>query len=287
MPPIQNTITDNSKLSKPKPRGKLKHALVDVDFYNDPKIKSLVFKYGLLAELYYTRLVCSISRSECAQIDRDAALAIAHDCGFIDTANYVLDYILDKKILEIEGDAITSVRVREDQERLSTKQEEWRARKQKQRECHADVTRDNCVTSSVTSEYQTSEVLKTEDLNSEDLNSNPKQGGSKGGDPPQWAPYAQNLPESLNDPDIRHALGAWLYKQTQLHKPRDQMAVEALAANWANRPKEFLASLRESTANGWKTLIEPKSTAGPPGGSKITYEKETNYERNLRIIREA
>ncbi len=275
-------------------RVSLKHALIVVDYYTDPLIRGLNFRYGAIAELLLVRLTCCISKSPASAIDRDTAYSVASDLGLRDQAIEIVQYMIDKGILLIQDDFISKPSVIKDSEKLAKVQEDHRERKRLQREREqaakikqefkpTNVTRDNSVTDTVTG-IEKSELLSIEDLKIEDLN--PKQGGSKGGDPPEAPkPYLNALPESLDTPEIRDALGIWLVKQVQLHKPRDQMAIEALTANWANRPKEFLHALRESTANGWKTLIEPKSTAGPPNG-RISYEKETNYDRNVRNILE-
>lgn len=285
----QDPASSNKRVS-------LKHALIVVDYYTDPLIRGLNFKYGALSELLLVRLTCCISKSPAAIIDRDTAYSVASDLGLRDQAIEIVQYMIDKGILLIQDDCISKPSVIKDSEKLAKVQEDYRERKKLQREREqaakikqelnsVNVTRDNSVTDTVTG-IEKSELLSIEDLKTEDLNSNPKQGESKGGDPPEAPkPYANALPESLDTPEIRDALGIWLVKQVQLHKPRDQMAIEALTANWANRPKEFLHALRESTANGWKTLIEPKSTAGPPNG-RISYEKETNYDRNVRNILE-
>jgi hypothetical protein len=275
-----------------KQRDKLDYIQFDHDFLSKHKTQALHLKFGNDGLLAIMGAIFLMGNATDGEIEIDAFIANARIYGCdADKCNDVLNYCLhpDRKLF-LSGSKsgwITNSRVTEDQERVYLKREKWRA-SQKKRRCPDSVSLDVMQDTHETShETLNTEHMNTEDLNSEDLNSNPKQGGSKGGNPPEAPkPYANALPESLDTPEIRDALGIWLVKQVQLHKPRDQMAIEALTANWANRPKEFLHALRESTANGWKTLIEPKSTAGPPNG-RISYEKETNYDRNVRNILEA
>lgn len=285
MPPIQNTIPENTTLSKPKPRAKLKHSVIPVDFLYSRVMLAVRRKFGDISALAIIEIIQQLSKSGNAEIHIDEALGVISSLR-IEQDEALLAYCVEMNVFQkLPGDLITRAEVIKDSENLAADQVEWKLKNEKKKKNKEESGVYSGVTPECTPGY--CEDLYNEDLNSEDLNSNPKQGGSKGGAHPE-APksYANALPESLDTPEIRDALGNWLIKQVKLHKPRDQMAIDALAANWSNRPKEFLHAIRESTANGWKTLIEPKSTAGPPNG-RISYEKETNYERNLRIIREA
>jgi len=94
--------------------------------------------------------------------------------------------------------------------------------------------------------------------------------------------YANALPERLDTPEIREVLGTWLYRQVQLGRTRDQLAIDAITAQWAERPEMFLRSMRDGIANSWKVLIEPQRRENQ---SKYGFQKETNQEISMRNIR--
>lgn len=169
MPPIQNTITDNSKLSKPKERAQLSHALIDVDFFDKPKIKALNYKYGQLASLLLIRILMSLSRATDAEIDLDAARCIGHEVGLGDKTDEVLDYLFSHGLLTHVGNTgVTQERVIADQESCASKRRKWRDEK---KEAPPEYPPE-----SVPESGGNSEQLNTEDLKIED----PREGGSKG-----------------------------------------------------------------------------------------------------------
>jgi len=98
----------------------------------------------------------------------------------------------------------------------------------------------------------------------------------------QCLAYANALPERLDTPEIRETLGRWLYRQVQLGRTRDQLAIDAITAQWAERPDMFLRSMLEGIANSWKVLIEPQKRENQ---SKYGFQKETNQEISMRNIR--
>lgn len=153
--------------AKDKKKAQLKHVLFDSDFFDKPKIKALGYDHGQLAILYLMRLYAALSRATNATMETSAARGIAYEMHLeIDKADEIVTYCASKSILLIDGDQISSERVRADQEKLGEQQEKWREKQKKSRGCLKSVSGDI--------PERIPESLNTERLNTEDLNLDPK-----------------------------------------------------------------------------------------------------------------
>lgn len=192
MPPIQNTIPDNSTLSKPKPRGKLKHALIDVNFFNSPNVIALRRKFGPAAPGAIVAIICQLSQTLNAELNIDTALGVM-DLFKIDNAEECLNYCFESEILQkINDRLITHNSVIKDQESCARKRAKWRGDKDKQNNM-VDSVADSTVESVVDS-AEKCEYMNTEDLDPEDLNL--KEGG-QGETIPIQSSVVQNKPPKI------------------------------------------------------------------------------------------
>lgn len=149
-------------------RVQLKHLLIDVDFFDKPKARALLHKFGPIAQLYLVRLYAALARATKATISIDAALGVAWELRIEKEALEILEYCIKEEMLERSSDHISNSRVASDQEALHKKQERWRKSKEK-----------NVVSESIprgTSEEGARKSENTELLNTEDLNRSKKDG---------------------------------------------------------------------------------------------------------------
>lgn len=160
----ENKITETGQ--KGKKKAQLSHALIDVDFCDKPKIKSLTYKYGQMGPWFLTRLILAMSRATDARIDMDAALCIGKEIGLEFKAKEIIEYLIANDLIQrIEG-VLTQDRIEKDQQKIQKQRDDWNNRQTKSRDKSRDTHSDNSVTSLVT--------LNTEQLNTEDLNLDPK-----------------------------------------------------------------------------------------------------------------
>ncbi len=190
--------------SKPSnKRVSLDHALIVVDYYIDDKIRALNFKYGPIAELLDVRLTCCISRSLDAAIDYESAYSMACEIGLRDQAVEIVQYMIDKGILESKDGRLSKDSVIKDSEKCAKRREESAERQREKRErdekakikrgCKPEfVTCDNRVTECVTPDTDTVSVYDPD----HDPNPNPKEGG-QGETKPTQSSIVQNKPPKI------------------------------------------------------------------------------------------
>lgn len=113
-------------------RAQLKHVLLDVDFFGNPKIRALSRKHGLNGTLALIEIYCCMSRATNAVIDSDALLCIAED-NALEAPEEFLKYCLSNGLVCEEGGGYSNSRVIKDQESLYLKRDKERNRQQKHR----------------------------------------------------------------------------------------------------------------------------------------------------------
>lgn len=128
MPQTENSTSEETV--------QLKHILLDVDFYDKPKVKALAYKHGQLAVHLYVRWLTLMSRASNALVTRDALGAIAHEVGFHEEAfSEILTYCINTGMLfESEDKEISNSRVLQDQLSCAVKRKEAKERQSKYRE---------------------------------------------------------------------------------------------------------------------------------------------------------
>lgn len=115
--------------TKPK-RAQLKHLLIDVHFFNLPKIRALGKHFGISGKLSLVEAYCQMSCSTNAIISRDALECIAED-NEIETSKIdeFIKYCLAHKLIIEESKGYSNSRVIKDQESYGNKLEKDRKRK--------------------------------------------------------------------------------------------------------------------------------------------------------------
>lgn len=145
----------------------LKHLLLDVDFFDKPKIKALTFRFGKSAGLWLIQTYLQMSRATNGLVDNDLLLGLAAELGIADGTELV-SYCLQKGLINKKADGFSNVRVDEDQEALAERQENWRNQKRSRKdslENPSGILQESPRSVNV----QTTEDLNIEDLNIEDL----------------------------------------------------------------------------------------------------------------------
>ncbi len=289
MTPIHQSIPSQSKVGNK--RVILKHALIDVDFLHTPKIIALRRKFGDIAALAVIEITMQLSKATDATVELDTALAVVENFR-IDKSEEFIAYCIDREILQkTELGFITEKGVIQDQQKLGEQQDKWKEKKRKQRQ-NEDVPGD-MGGDTIGDSPGKSEQLNTEDLNSEDLNPNPKEGG-QGETKPTQSSIVQNKP-----PKIQFGEHVFL-TQTEIDNVQNkhgtaffESCCEKLNAWIEQDPtpkrrkngKNAGATFRAWVLNAVAEEEIRASRASPK--QKVPYEKETNYDRNLRNILEA
>lgn len=168
MPATEQDTTPGSS-SQRKNRVQLDHVLIDVDFFDKPKIKAIDFKFGPLASTLLVRLYCDMSRATDAEIPVDCANAIAEAIRF-EKFDEFLTYCITFDIIRYGSSKLflTNSRILSDQENVAEKQDKWRTKRRQQRD-RSETDRSAL----------NSEIVNTEDLNTEE-NTNTKEVTRKG-----------------------------------------------------------------------------------------------------------
>jgi len=232
-------------------RVQLKHLLLDVDFFDKPKVRALAYKHTQLAVLLYIRWQLLMSRATDALVTRDSLASVAHEVldglgTAVATFESVLDYCLKTgMIVQVGPDSFSSERVIKDQETYAIKRAEGAERQKKYRARKEDVS----------NALLTRLPVTVTDIVSEDL----KKGSSL------------EIPESFDYPDVRQALAMWTSNLRKHKRNIDQIQIEALCARFGT-PKKLVDAIRYSCSlSKCLNVIDPpeksqtQSRAGPGG----------------------
>ena len=207
-------------------RAQLKHVLLDVDFFNNPKIEALGFRFGSCAQACLIEILCSMSRATNAQVDEDLIRSKIGKHRIADADGFFA-YIIEKRIIFKEGEAYSNAPVIEDQEKYARKLGSGNARVTRYRE-KKDALQTQGETHFPDIDIDTDYDL---DLNKLEI----------------------AFPEFL-DPKITSALSRWRQHRAMIGKPFDQMALDSLQSLYTGRANELADDIDHSISNGWKTL---------------------------------
>lgn len=101
------------------PLAQLSHVLLDVDFFDNPKIEALEYRFGPLASLWLIRCYCKMSRGSHAVVPQDTIYACAKRIGVDeDQANAWIEYCLKYGLIIEKLNGYSNTRVIEDQQKL-------------------------------------------------------------------------------------------------------------------------------------------------------------------------
>lgn len=117
-------------------RVQLDYLLIDVDFFDKPTVRALVYKHGQLSGLLYVRWLMLMSRASNALVTRDSLFSVGQEVlGDTDTCESVLSYCLQSGMIHQVGDGcFTNDRVIKDQESCAVKRKGSAQRQKKYRE---------------------------------------------------------------------------------------------------------------------------------------------------------
>lgn len=246
MPTSQECTTNEIQIKKN--RVQLSHVLIDVDFFDKPKIIALGEKLGQPAIHLLIRVYAAMSKATDAEIDVSCIEYLARIIGFKDLANF-LTYCVERGIL-CEGSQpymLTNIRVIEDQEKLAKNREESRLRQEK--------LRDKRVTNALPTRLPDTDTVTDTVLD-------PLVEGGAG------ETTGAAVPSALKTPEVEQAITRWRAHLRKNHKRNfDPIAEEALYASYATRREELIRNIEWSVQNGWKTInvapVDSKKTDPP------------------------
>lgn len=145
-------------------RAQLKHMLIDVDFFANPKVCALHRRFGDAGLLSLFQIYAAMSMATNATIDEDALLFIVDTSRGVENCESFIPYCLERGLIIKEGGGFSNTRVIEDQEALAKNQARWRENRDKQKKntspARAALEAGACTTED------------SEDLNTEDLKKN-------------------------------------------------------------------------------------------------------------------
>lgn len=106
-------------------KAQLKHALIDVNFKDKPKILELEAEFNPIARLFFIDILCALSAATNGVLSRGAAKILGSRCGFTsDQANAILDFCISREMLTaLDDNTITNSRVQKDIEAYNKKLE--------------------------------------------------------------------------------------------------------------------------------------------------------------------
>lgn len=267
--PAEKDSTTPEKAIK-KNRVQLKHLLLDVDFFDKPTVRALVYKHGHLAALTYMRWLMLMSRASNAFVTRDALFSIAREvlAGVsvtVATPENVLAYCLKTGMIEQCGDdEYTNDRVVKDQESCADKREKSISRVEK----HREKKRDECnALQTRTPDPATDTVL----------------------DPNSSLKIDKKL-SSLTK-EALDAVQQWAAHRRKLNLPFDEEAANCLQKDYEWRPEDLIKNVRWSIQNSWRT-VRPAPKSDSNGNTAIKFiapglkNQQATFDAMTKILKE-
>jgi hypothetical protein len=126
-------------------RAQLKHALIDVDFKDKPKIVDLQEIHGALARLLFIDCICLMSKSTSGGISRITIKSLGRAIGIKESAcTEIITYCLNEEMFYEVNNLIFNTRVDKDQKKLQERRTnalERQKRYEEKRKDNASPTR--------------------------------------------------------------------------------------------------------------------------------------------------
>jgi hypothetical protein len=248
-------------------RAQLKKVFLDVDFFSNPKIEALGYKFGSASQACLIEILCAMSRATNAQVDEDLIYSKIHKHQVKEPSNF-FDYLIEKNIIFKDGNGFSNGPVIKDQENYARKLESSNAR----------VTRYREKKEALPSERETRTPDTDSDNDNEyDLNINKE---------PELRLDIAFI--EFGDLKTIKAIERWKKHRLSIGKTFDQMALDSLQSLYAGRANELADDIDHSISNGWKTL-NAKSRDAPRKEKKSTkdtirelYEEALLEEQNAK-----
>lgn len=247
-------------MSANKSRAQLHHVLLDVDFFEKPKIIALAEKLGQLAPLLLVRIYAAMSKATDAEIEVSCVEYLARVIGFTDVAEF-LTYTIERGIL-CEGSKpflITNSRVAQDQEKLAKAREDARIRQEKSRESR--------VTNALPTRFP--------DPATDPVTVFPLVEGGAGETKPKVEPVKKAFISSLDTEPCRNAAQRWRAHRHKQKLSFDDMALDALQAFYTGRPADFVNDIDYSISQNWRTVKpapKEQARAGPAAPGRRNHD---------------
>lgn len=252
-------------------RVQLKHILLDVDFFEKPKVLALEYKHTAIAVLVYVKWLTLMSRATNGVVSRESLFGIAKEYfrnlgTLVATPESVLKTCIDTgMIVELDG-GYSNERVLKDQEACALKRSESSERQKKYRE-RAQHTSNALQTRLPVTETVTDTV--------DDPVLDPKE--------------TVTLPDSpeYQKPEVVAALAAWqAYAKKRLRRDFGQIEADALLSCYNTRLPDMVRDITGSIRSGWRNICDCSRLAsnGTANHNHTTQKRESNFERNLRIM---
>lgn len=146
-------------------RAQLKHVLLDVDFFTNPKIRAMQRRYNVFATLGLIEVYMAMSMATNAVIDNDALLAIFEDQG-ADDPQGLIDYLLTNGLIIKELNGFSNSRVIKDQESLYKSQQRYKKHKEQTDDKRCENVFETLPLSDQKSEHLNNELLNIDNKNS-------------------------------------------------------------------------------------------------------------------------
>lgn len=222
-----------------KKRVQLKHVLIDVDFFDKPKIRALAFSYPVNGVSILLHLYAMMSRATDGVIHGDAILALTKQWDIKDGKEFIT-YCVQHGLIHNSGYGYSNSRVERDQERCAEEREKAQERRRK----YEERTRSE----RVPNDYQTILPVTDPVPGSDPDHIDPKKAVPPGavifGDPPKllfdpldWADLVMNWFNG-NEGDCRDSCEAAADYLAQEGRPQPRDCL-AYMRGWIRKSKQF------------------------------------------------
>lgn len=221
----------------------LKHILLDVDFFDKPKVRALSFRHKKTASGWLIQSYMQMSRASNALVTRDTLESLAFEWG-IEDIETVLSYCIEHGLITQHGDQYSNERVEKDQEKYAVKLENSadrvaRFREKKEEKCNALQTRtsdtDTVIVSSLLSPSLVLEGVP---------------GETQAGEKVEF-PEAQTVAETR----AHAAIERWgEYMTKTLKKPWSQLQADSLMMRYHGRADQLTRDIAQAMASGWRSV---------------------------------
>jgi len=240
-------------------RAQLKHVLLDVDFFTNPKIRAMQRRYNVFATLGLIEVYMAMSMATNAVIDNDAILAIFEDLG-ADDPQAIIDYLLANGLIIKEMNGFSNSRVIKDQESLYKSQQRYKKHKEQTEEKRCENVSETLPLSNHKSESMNIELMNTE-LNELVLHG------------------------SFNTKEIRDALKLCHNRLKQSGRGLDQISLDALCINQGSPERLKSALLHTAGLTKARNVYSaPEKTAQTTNKKPQLSKQQQSAMETLAII---
>ena len=265
-----------AELARPKKSG-LSYFPLDVDFFEDPKIKILRARYGRDGIVFYISLLCEIyKQGYYIQVDDDFEYIISDDLKMEQNkAKQVLNFLLSRSLFDntlFQSDKVLTSAGIQRRFQLAIKE---RARKNP-----IEVGRFWLLKKEDTEPFIKCTLFEGFSGKGEGFS------GKNAGYSPEESPKKSKVNKSIYNtgfsPELERAFQIYLAVRRSNYGEITEEQVQALRedlANLSRKEEEQIAIVKKATASGWKSFYKTEKKKQSSGNTTGKVKDNNNFER--------